>query len=79
MITLEAAQKKLRLRCPKCFATVLRKGEGFPNKDSDMEVRSFDFDIVQCKTCGWSGDMRRFEPPKKKGVAVISPWTEAVV
>jgi hypothetical protein len=69
----------MTLRCPMCFCKNLRQGEGLIGPhDRDTEIRSFDFNILQCMECGWSGDESRFKPPQR-GLAVISPWTEVVI
>ena len=69
---------KQKLRCPHCFGKRIRTGES-PDLDDDVNVvYSMEFDILQCKECGWAGDKSRFVPPAA-GLAEVSPCTEKVI
>ena len=50
------------LRCPRCLSRSVRDGEGLTGpEDFEVEVRSMDGELRQCRDCGLGGFVEEFE------------------
>ena len=61
------------LLCPKCLSRDIRPGVGVSGPDDyDMEIRSFDRDLVQCRSCGSDDEMVWFEDRCPRGCLQVA-------
>ena len=64
------------MRCPSCFSRNIREGVGvLCPSDEDMEVRSIDGVLVQCRACGRDGWEPDFQSDCPEGCLDVG-WSE---
>lgn len=59
-------------RCPRCFCRDLLDGETLGFKDESIIIRSFEYEIRQCRDCGFSDLEEVFEDNSPPGTLAVS-------